>query len=262
MEHKWQGRFLNTIYNDDKIDLAMTFSWLKWENIPVEVEVGMFDLQAQTLKTRLFDKVRGMPVSTLLCRMCGDHEENIPHIVAGCRLWNFTYYLERHNAALKPVCWWLRKKYGLDEEMKSWSASVSPDPVSQNENICIWWDVPVMSDANLEHNRVDMRVWLKHSNEHFLVEMCTPWDGNIHKQRKEKEYRYRPLAQDIAVKYGKHARVDIICLVIGALGTVGDLMVELERLVRDKRETRIVGERMQKATICKTLQLVNRFKAQ
>lgn len=34
-------------------------------------------------------------------------------------------------------------------------------------------------DAMLEHNRVDMRVWLKKEKTLFTVEMSTPWDENM-----------------------------------------------------------------------------------
>ena len=36
----------------------------------------------------------------------------------------------------------------------------------------------------LDHNRVDMRVWLKKEKRLFTVEICTPYDEKWQKNRK------------------------------------------------------------------------------
>ena len=231
--------------------------------MPVEVEVGMFELQAQVLKTRVFDAVRHMEVPTKKCRMCGKINEDISHIVAGCKGWNFSYYLERHDSALRPLCWWLRWKYGIDEVMKPWHMPVDPDPFVENDRIAIWWDMHYYAHGvKLEHNKPDMRVWLKEEKKMFVVEMSTPWDDNVVWWEAEKVRKYGPLLVEMAVEFkGRGVQVEQVTLVIGALGSMRNLMSELGKMIERRGQVKIVAERMQRATITKTLKAVNKFKA-
>ena len=187
------------------------------------------------------------------------YDETVRHLVAGCPVWFFTYYMERHNGTLKPLYWWLRFAYGLDKVMRPWHAPVTPDPVCENENICIWWDLPVFTDVKLEHNKPDMRVWLKAKGVVFVVEMCTPYDANVTMRKEEKDKRYKPLVVELQAEFKGRARVEAVSLVIGALGRIETLETELERLV-NRKDVRFVAERMQRAAISGTLRITNRFK--
>ena len=189
--------------------------------------MGMFELQAGLLKTRVFDALRGLPTPSKVCRVCHRSGQTVKHLVAGCSAWFFTYYKERHDAALRPLCWWLRHRYGLDESMRPWHAPVTPDPISENEEIRIWWDVPVYTDVKLEHNRPVMRVWLKKRNKLFVVEMSTPYDENVKARQEEKDEKYVPLAAELASEC-RGAEVLRVTLVIGALGSVMGLELELD----------------------------------
>lgn len=118
----------------------------------------------------------------------------------------------------------------------------------------------MFTDVMLEHNRVDMRVWLKKEGILFVVEMCTPYDENMEAQLLEKQERYKGLAAELAAEYQGRAEVVQVSLILGALGTVETLEEELGKIVVGKREVRLVAERMQRATISGTLKLFNKFK--
>ena len=258
---EWQGMYLERFRGEASCSKPMTFAWLKWENMAVEVEVGMFELLANLLKTRVFDDIRSIPVPTRKCRVCGVENETVRHLAAGCKPWNFTYYKARHDGGLKPLCWYLRFNYGLDEKMKPWYAPETPEPVSENERIWMWWAVPVFTDVMLEHNRVDMRVWLKKEKKLFTVEMSTPWDENMGRQLQEKITRYKGLVAELAAEYrGRVEEVIQMSLIVGALGTIESLEEELAKMITDKRDVRVVGERMQRATVTGTLRMFNKFK--
>ena len=72
------------------------------------------------------------------------------------------------------------------------------------------------SVRKLEHNRPDMRVWLKKSNRLFVVEMCTPCDENVKARQEEKAKKYVPLAAELASECARGAEVSRVTLVIGA----------------------------------------------
>lgn len=75
---EWQGMYLERFHGEASCSKPMTFAWLKWENTAVEVEVGMFELLANLLKTRVFDDIRSIPVPTRKCRVCGVEDETAP----------------------------------------------------------------------------------------------------------------------------------------------------------------------------------------
>ena len=95
----WQGQFWKKFYEGKA--KATTFGWLTWNNMPKEVEVGMFELQAQLLKTRVFDAVRDLEVPNRQCRVCHKHEETIPHLVSGSLV--FHILLAETQCCLKTV---------------------------------------------------------------------------------------------------------------------------------------------------------------
>ena len=114
----------------------------------------------------------------------------------------------------------------------------------------------MFTDVMLDHNRVDMRVWLKKEKRLFTVEMCTPYDENMAAQLAEKQERYKGLAAELAAEYRGRAEVIQVSLILGALGSVDTLEEELAKIIVDKkREVRVVAERMQRATISGTLKL-------
>ena len=119
----------------------------------------------------------------------------------------------------------------------------------------------MFTDVMLDHNRVDMRVWLKKEKRLFTVEMCTPYDENMAAQLAEKQERYKGLVAELAAEYRGRAEVIQVSLILGALlsGHTGRGTHEDYRGQRE-REVRVVAERMQRATISGTLKLFNKFK--
>ena len=88
----------------------------------------------------------------------------------------------------------------------------------------------------------------------------TPYDENVKARQEEKAKKYVPLAAELASECARGAEVSRVTLVIGALGTVMGLERELGKMMNVKSEVRFVAERMQRATICGTLRLINKFK--
>lgn len=260
---QWQGQFLNKFHGANSEMRRSSLDWLKWMNMPIEVEVTLFEAMAQLLKTRVFDDIRrpsGVPAGSMprKCRMCFDAEENVPHILAGCSVLSLTQYLYRHNAGLRPLYWWLRKKYGIDDRMKAWHVNIDPEPMVDNDRVTLWWDLPVSTAKRVKCNRPDLRVLLKQQKKLFVIEFGAPWDGNVHKRREEKEQKYKPLIVEMAAAT-RGTKITQVTLIIGALGSVQDLEVELAKVV-DEEDVKFVARRMQRAVVCGSAGVLNTFK--
>ena len=81
------------------------------------------------------------------------------------------------------------------------------------------WDFPVQTDKTLEHNRPDITVIDKKSKKSILIDPVCPFDTRIEKKEEEKCTNYTELKHEIA-KIWKMRKVEVIPVVIGALGTV------------------------------------------
>ena len=94
-----------------------------------------------------------------------------------------------------------------------------PEKVLESKNCKILWDFPIKTDKTLEHNRPDITVIDKKSKKSILIDPACPFDTRIEKKEEEKCTNYSELKHEIA-KIWKMRKVEVIPVVIGALGTV------------------------------------------
>ena len=78
---------------------------------------------------------------------------------------------------------------------------------------------PYKTHKTLEHNQPDITVIDKKSKKYILIDPAYPFDIGIEKKEKEKCTNYSELTYEIA-KIWKMRKVEVITVVIGALGTV------------------------------------------
>ena len=94
-----------------------------------------------------------------------------------------------------------------------------PENVLESENCNILWDFPKQADKTLEHNQPDITVIDNKSKKCLLIDLACPLDTRIEKKEKEKCTNCSELKYEIA-KIWKMRKVEVIPVVIGALGTV------------------------------------------
>ena len=77
----------------------------------------------------------------------------------------------------------------------------------------------VYTDTKLNHNRPDITLLRKDTQEWTLIDIAVPADQNIINTEEEKVAKYQELALEIK---GIHraSKVTVITIVIGALGTI------------------------------------------
>ncbi|XP_063599498.1 uncharacterized protein LOC134775819 [Penaeus indicus] len=94
-----------------------------------------------------------------------------------------------------------------------------PEGVIETERYKILWDFKVQTDHQLEHNRPDLVFYDKQQQPCQIIDVACPFDTRVENKMKEKVDRYQDLKGEIK-RIWKCKQVDIIPVVIGALGTI------------------------------------------
>ena len=177
----------------------------------------MFAAQEQALSTRLLRSRRGEDISPL-CRICGEVGESVWHVASGCKCLAQKEYKRRHDRMGLRVYWELCVRYGVKCAGKWYEET--PDEVRTSDDGCveIWWDRPVETMQQLEHNRPDVVVFNWDTKNCAIVDFSVPSDRNVSAKEEEKITHYAPLAQQIRRLHG--VSTVVVPIVVGCLGVV------------------------------------------
>ena len=150
------------------------------------------------------------------CRMCGETDETVEHLVSACPKQGQTEYKARNDKVASIVHWHLCKKYGISVE-KEWYKH-QPDSVCENDRTKILWDFSIQTDKDIQARRPDLVVVDKAQNAVTIIDIAIPADINIVGKEEEKIMKYQDLKMEIRRLWKKKGRV--VPIVVGALGSV------------------------------------------
>ena len=156
------------------------------------------------------------------CRLCGNQEETIQHIIASCPNLNTSMHLPlRHNKVANVIYQNIAPK----EEEKC------RQPIREfycNEQIKIWWDPKIKTLTVVQHDKPNIAMWKKEDKQCFIIDISVGLDGNITKNFNQKRDKYLPL--ELKRLYDKF-NFEIIPLTIGATDLVrNDLKLTFKRI--------------------------------
>ena len=151
-----------------------------------------------------------------MCRICGQFQETIDHIVAGCPQLAKAEYLHRHNKAVTYLHWNICNEMNIDTNEK-WCKH-EPQTVTEKDNITILWDMPIQTDHEMKSNRPDIVIKNKLEKRCLLIDMSIPTEKNSSVKVTEKLSKYKDL--EIEVERVSGMKVTTILVVIGALGLI------------------------------------------
>ena len=107
----------------------------------METEALIFAAQEQALRTNVvkcnIDKTGSSP----LCRLCGEKNETVTHLVCGCKVLAQKEYKRRHDNIARIVHWKLCGIYNIGRVDKWYDHH--PDGAIENESVKILWDMTV-----------------------------------------------------------------------------------------------------------------------
>ena len=94
------------------------------------------------------------PQQNSKCRLCGDRDETINHIISECSKLAHEEYKIRHDWVGKVINWEMCKKFDFDN-MNKWYMH-NPAPVLENDAHKLLWDFDIHTDHLISARRPDL----------------------------------------------------------------------------------------------------------
>ena len=139
-KQKWQGKQLygrfKRLIND--ISHQKNWTWLRKGNLKRETESLQIVALDNAIKTN-HNKARiDKTQQNSKCRLCGDRDETINHIISECSKLAQKEYKARHDWVDKGIHWEMCKKLKFDQTNKYYMHN--PAPVRENDTYKHLWD--------------------------------------------------------------------------------------------------------------------------
>ena len=208
------GQYLREMEGKDK---ANTWRWLQKSDLKGPTEALIFSAQEQALRTNYTKFNIDKTIDSPFCRMCGNKNETVSHIISECSMLAQREYKRRHDNVAKYVHWRICEKYELDRANKWYEHK--PDGAIENANYKILWDVMIQCDKEIEARRPDIVVVDKQRREVKIIDVAIPGDVRACEKELEKIDKYKPLKDEIA-RLWEMFKLTIIPIVVGALGAI------------------------------------------
>ena len=88
------------------------------------------------------------------CRLCGDRDETINHIISECSKLAQKEFKARHDWVGKVIHWEMYKKFRLDHANKWYMDNAAP--VLENDTHKLLWDFDIQTDHLISARRPDL----------------------------------------------------------------------------------------------------------
>jgi len=227
----WQSKPLHGQFQretSEHVCVKSQWLWLRTGNLTKEMEGLIFAAQEQALSTNAIKAHIYRTSCSARCRLCGSFDETIDHLVSCCTVLAQREYKSRHDNVASHVHWMLAKHAGFPVQDNWWKHS--PSRVCENGSYKLLWDFSIVTDASLQHNRPDITMVFKHTNEVCLIDIAVPGDSRLSQKVIEKQTKYLELKIELT-RVWRCKKVCIIPIVIGALGSIPkDLSSQLKKL--------------------------------
>ena len=84
----------------------------------------------------------------VICRLCHQKEETVPHLLCSCSAIAQSLYKARRDRMLRPVYHQMLSLYGFvtDQDSTPWYKQSLPNNSVDNEKAKILWDIPIQLD--------------------------------------------------------------------------------------------------------------------
>ena len=209
------GRFKRLINN---ISHDKTWAWLRKRNFKRETESLLIAAQDSAIRTNHIKTRIDKTQQNSKCRLCGDRDETINHIISECSKLAQREYKARHDWVGKVIHWEMCKKFKFDHTNKWYMHK--PAPVLENAMHKLQWDFNIQTDHLIPARRRDLIIIDKKKKKRTckIVDFAVPVDHRIKLKVCEKKDKYLDLARELKKLW--NMQVTIISIVIGAFGTV------------------------------------------
>ena len=145
-KQKWEkkqlyGRFKRLINN---ISHDKTWTWLRKGNFKRETESLLIAVQDNAIRTNHIKARIDRTQQNSKCRLCGDRDETINHIISEYSNFAQREYKARHDWVGKVIHWEMCKKLKFDHTNKRYMHN--PVPILENATHKLPWDFNIQTD--------------------------------------------------------------------------------------------------------------------
>ena len=252
-KQKWEekqlhGRFKRLI----NILLNKPRTWLRKGNLKREIESLLIAAQNSAIRTNHIKTRIDKTQQNSKCRLCGDRDETINHIISECSKLAQKEYKARHDWLGKVIHWEMCKKFKFDNANK-WYIH-NPAPVLENDTHNLLRIFDIQTDHLISVRRPDLIIINEKKKICKMVDFSVPADHRIKLKEFEKKNKYLDLARKLKKKTWK-MKVTIIPIVIGAFGTV------TKGLLKGMEDLEVGGrvETIQTSALLKTARILRRI---
>ena len=241
-------RFKRLINN---ISYDKTRTWLRKGNFNRETESLLIAAQNNAIKTNHIKAKIDTTQQNSKCRLCGDRDETINHIISAYSKLAQKEYKTRHDWVCKVIHGEMCKKFKFDHTNKWYMHN--PSPVLENDTHKILWDFDMQTNHLISARRPDRIIINNKKRVCNIVGFAVPVDHRIKLKQCEKKDKYLDLARELKKLW--NMKVTIVPIVIGAFGTV------TKGLLKGLEDLEVGGrvETIQTATLLKTARILRRI---
>ena len=207
------GRFKRLI---NYISHEKTWIWLGKGNFKRETESLQIAAQDNAVRTVHINARRDKTQQNSKCRVCGDREETIYHIISECCKLAQKEYETRHDWVGNVIHWEMCKKFKFDHTNKWYMHN--PTPALENNTHKFLWDFDIQMDHRISARRLDLIINNQKKTICKIVDFAVPADHRIKLKECENKDKYLDLAREL--KKLCNMQVTIIPIVMGTFGTV------------------------------------------
>ena len=111
------------------------------------------------------------------CRVCGEKDESITHLIAECKKLAQKEYKQRHDNIASIVNLELCEKFGLVGEVKWYNHK--PARVGESDRVKILWDFNIQTGHGIQHRRPNIVALYKPEKKYHLIDITAPGDKRI-----------------------------------------------------------------------------------
>ena len=222
----------NAFFSSTEFRDVRSWDWLKRGDLKKATEGTLMAAQERAIRTRSIKHHIDREDISPLCRICGEREETVAHLISECKnLAQKQYKQWRHDKITQVIHWQLCKDYNL-EHAEKWYGH-SPQVTIENDMVEILWDMKIQTDKVLEHSRPDILVLEKDTRICKIIDVACPFDTRIIEKEREKVDHYQDLKWELK-KIWQCSDAQVVPIIIEALGTVSKSFQKwLERISLD-----------------------------
>ena len=161
-----------------------------WETESLLIAAQKSAIRTNHIKARI-DKTQ----QNSKCRLCGDRDETINHIISECSKLAKKEYKARHDWMGKVIHWEMCKKFKFNHANKWYMHN--PAPVIEKETHKFLWDFFIHTDHLISARRPYLIIINKKKRICKIVDFVGPADYRIKFKEYEKRDKYLDLAREL-----------------------------------------------------------------